>query len=67
MKNWIDKTKKWISGLKSEIKKVVWPTPKKLFTNAAASVAAILVTAAAIFGFDALSQLFVKAALIIVG
>ena len=67
MKNWIDKTKKWISGLKSEIKKVVWPTPKKLFANAAASVAAILVTAAAIFCFDALSQLFVKAALTIVG
>ena len=41
--NIIDKTKKWSRELRSEAKKVVWPTWKQVVNNTAIVIAAILI------------------------
>ena len=44
--------KSFFKGLKAELKKVVWPTPKQLFNNTVAVVTIVLVTAAIVFVLD---------------
>lgn len=39
-------------GMRAELKKVVWPTPKQLFNNTVAVLAIVLITAAIVFVLD---------------
>ena len=58
---------KWFREMKSELKKVIWPTPKQLFNNTAVSVVVMLVSALGIWVFDQLAQMLVKALLTLAG
>ena len=46
------KEKKVAKGLNSELKKVIWPTPKQLFTNTSAVIIIVLITVAIVFVLD---------------
>ena len=43
---------KWFREMKSELKKVVWPTPKALRNNTLISIGMMLVSAVVIWVFD---------------
>ena len=52
---------KWFRELKSELKKVVWPTPKQTAKNTVVAVVMIVVCAVVLWGFDSAAQATVKA------
>ena len=51
---------KWFREMKSELKKVIWPTPKALRNNTLISVGMMLISAVVIWGFDTIAQMVVK-------
>ena len=51
---------KWFREMKSELKKVVWPTPKTLAKNTAVSVVFMLVSALVLWGADMIASLAVN-------
>ena len=59
----MEKLKKVVRGLIPELKRIVWPGPKKLASNMGATVSAILVFAAILFGFDKLGEALVRVVL----
>lgn len=58
---------KWFRDMKSELKKVLWPTPKTLGKNTLISVCVMLASAVVLWGFDELAQMLVKALFTLVG
>ncbi len=52
---------KWFRDMKSELKKVVWPTPKQTAKNTVIAVVMIVVCAIVLWGFDSAAQAAVKA------
>lgn len=58
---------KWFRDMKSELKKVLWPTPKTLGKNSLISVCVMLASAVVLWGFDELAQMLVKALFALVG
>ena len=58
---------KWWREMKSELKKVIWPTPKQTAKNTAVALVVMLVSAIVIWGFDEIAQLIVKAVISIAG
>ena len=50
----------WFREMKSELKKVVWPTPKALAKNTAVSVVFMLVSALVLWGADMIASLAVN-------
>lgn len=58
---------KWFRDMKSELKKVIWPTPKALLNNTLVSVGVMLASAIALWGFDELAQMMVKALFTVFG
>ena len=58
---------KWFREMRSELKKVVWPTRQVLVRNTCVSVGAMLVSAVVLWGFDELAQLLIKALFTIAG
>ena len=58
---------KWFREMKSELKKVIWPTPKALTKNSLISVGVMLVSAVVLWGFDELAQMLVKLLFTITG
>lgn len=58
---------KWFREMKSELKKVVWPTGKSLTNNTLISVGVMLASAVVLWGFDELAQMLVKAIFTLVG
>ena len=58
---------KWFREMKSELKKVVWPTGKTLFNNTAISVGVMLASAVVLWGFDELVQMLVRALFTLAG
>ena len=56
---------KWFREMKSELKKVIWPTRQQLTKNSLISVGFMVVAAVVIWGFDELAQLIVKAVIAI--
>ncbi len=58
---------KWFREMKSELKKVIWPTGKTLFNNTAISVGVMLVSAVLLWGFDELAQMLVRALFTLMG
>ncbi len=58
---------KWFREMKSELKKVIWPTPKQLMKNSGVSLVVMIASAAVIWGFDQLAQALVRALLTLAG
>ena len=58
---------KWFREMKSELKKVIWPTPKRLRNNVFISVGMMLASAIVIGAFDKLATMLVQALLRLVG
>ena len=44
--------KKWFHDMKSELKKVIWPTPKQLATNTGVALVVMAVAAVVLWVFD---------------
>ena len=51
---------KWFREMKSELKKVVWPTPKALRNNTLVSLGMMMISAVVIWGFDEFAQMVVR-------
>lgn len=58
---------KWWREMKSELKKVVWPTPKQTVNNTVAALVVMAISAVIIWGFDEIAQLIVKAVISLAG
>ena len=58
---------KWFREMKSELKKVVWPTGKQLFNNTVVSVVVMVASAIVLWGFDMLASGLVHALIKIAG
>ena len=58
---------KWFREMKSELKKVIWPTPKALTNNSLVAVGFIAISAVGLWVFDELAQLLVKALFTLAG
>ena len=54
------KISKWFREMKSELKKVVWPTPKALRNNTLVSLGMMMISAVVIWGFDEFAQMVVR-------
>ena len=52
---------KWLKDMKSELKKVQWPTRKQTVNNTLIVIACVLVVGVFIWGFDALANAVVGA------
>ena len=51
----------WFRDLKSELKKVVWPTRSQTINNTIVALVVIVLAAVVIWGFDTLAQEGIKA------
>ena len=58
---------KWWREMKSELKKVVWPSSKQVMNNTTVALVVIIVSAIVIWGFDEIAQLIVQAVLKLAG
>ena len=58
---------KWFREMKSELKKVVWPTPKQILNNTLIALAVMAVAAVVLWGFDNLASSGVKSLIELVG
>lgn len=58
---------KWFRSMKSELKKVIWPTKKQVLKNTAVAVVVMVIAAIAIWGFDSLASAGVNVLLRFVG
>ena len=58
---------KWFREMKSELKKVVWPSSKQTVNNTAVALVVMAVSAIVIWGFDEIAQLIVKTVINIAG
>ena len=58
---------KWFREMKSELKKVVWPTRKQLFNNTLVSVVVMVASAIVLWGFDLLASGLVHALINLAG
>ena len=61
------RVKKWFREMKSELKKVIWPTRKSLVNNTAISVGVMLCSALVLWVFDLLATGAVNALFKLVG
>ena len=51
---------RWFREMRSELKKVVWPAPKKVAKNTGTVIAYSVVFGACIWVFDGVAGLFIK-------
>lgn len=58
---------KWFREMKSELKKVIWPTPKQILNNTLVALFMMAGSAVVLWGFDELATLAVKALINLVG
>ena len=58
---------KWFREMKSELKKVVWPSAKTLKNNTLVSIGMMLVSAVAIWVFDGVASMLVKGIFTVLG
>ena len=52
--------KKWFREMRSELKKVMWPTPKQTFNNTCIALVFMFVAAIVLWGFDTVAQMGVR-------
>ena len=58
---------KWWREMKSELKKVIWPTPKQTLNNTVVALVVMAISAIVIWGFDEIAQMIVKAVISVAG
>ena len=58
---------KWFREMKSELKKVIWPSRKTVVNNTAISVGVMLASAVVLWCFDELAQMLVRALFVLLG
>lgn len=58
---------KWFRDMRSELKKVIWPTSKVLVKNVSIVLVTMAVAAVVLWGFDYVAQVLVKALISIAG
>ena len=58
---------RWFREMRSELKKVVWPTPKQTANNTVVALVVMAVSALVIWGFDSLAGAGVNALISLVG
>ena len=58
---------KWFREMKSELKKVIWPTRQQLFNNTLVSVVVMIASAIVLWGFDMLASGLVHALINLAG
>ena len=51
---------KWFREMKSELKKVIWPTRKTLLNNTLVAVGFMAISAVGLWVFDEIAQLLIK-------
>ena len=51
---------KWFRDMRSETKKVIWPTPKQVVNNTGVALGMMIVSALVLWGFDTLAKLGVQ-------
>ena len=51
---------KWFREMRSETKKVIWPTPKQVVNNTGVALGMMIVSAIVLWGFDTLAKLGVQ-------
>jgi preprotein translocase subunit SecE len=61
------RTKKWFREMRSELKKVVWPTRKQMINNTLVSVGVMLVSALGVWVFDLIASNLVNGLLKLIG
>ncbi len=61
------KVAKWWREMKSELKKVVWPTPKQTVNNTVVALVVMACSAIVIWGFDRIAELIVNAVISLAG
>ena len=61
------KISKWFREMRSELKKVVWPTPKQLLNNTIVALVVMVVAAIVIWAFDQLASAGIQALITITG
>ena len=63
----IKRVRKWFREMKSELKKVVWPTPKQTVNNTSIALAVMAVSAVVLWGFDTLASNGVRSLIELLG
>ena len=58
---------KWFREMKSELKKVIWPTAKTLSNNTLIALGMMVASAVLVWGFDELAQMLVRALFTLAG
>lgn len=58
---------RWFREMKSELKKVIWPTPQTLGKNVLISLGVMFASAIVLWGFDELATRLVKGLLTLAG
>ena len=58
---------KWFREMKSELKKVIWPTRKTLTNNTLVALGMMVISAVLVWGFDELAQMLVRALFTLAG
>ena len=58
---------KWFREMRSELKKVIWPTPKAFTKNTLVALGMMFASAIVMWAFDEVGQLLVKALLTLSG
>ncbi len=58
---------KWFREMKSELKKVIWPSKKQVINNTVVSLVVMVVAAIVIWAFDSLASAGVQALIAIFG
>jgi len=61
------RVQKWFREMRSELKKVIWPTPKDTAKKTGVALVVMAVSAVVIWGFDEIAQMIVKAVISLVG
>ena len=57
---------RWFREMKSELKKVVWPTPKQFGKNTLVALVVMAAAALVLWGFDSLAKAAVEALITLV-
>ena len=65
--NLLKRAAKWFREMKSELKKVVWPSKKTIVKNSLIALGVMAVSAVVLWGFDEIAQLLIKAIFIMAG
>ena len=61
------RVQKWFREMRSELKKVIWPTPKDAAKKTGVALVVMVISAIVIWGFDEIAQMIVKAVISIAG